>query len=160
MATPLTTPERSAGRYFRKQMEDRLSELPEPDIWVPALIRHYRHECPGYRDGTMGVSFDIAEQYILSPHYVVTGAGEVSQPDDFDCWVSCDPDCEIGPSHCWLAHEPSHKQGWHGHVPGGRFAFIYHEGRCARCGLTARSNQANRVVSTPDRSPSGKARQG
>jgi hypothetical protein len=29
------------------------------------------------------------------------------------CPSRCDPDCEIGPVHCYWAHEPNHKQGWH-----------------------------------------------
>ena len=113
---PLSQTERAAGRDFRRHMQNRLSELPEPDIRVPALIRHYRHECPGYRNGT-SVSFDIAEQYVLSPEY------------------------------------PEHG------VPAGRFAFIYHEGKCARCGLTARSDSAHRVVDPQERPPSGRVRQ-
>lgn len=112
---PVTAPERAAGRLFKAQMEEWLYNRPEPDIWVPALIRHYRHICPKYRDGT-GVSFDIAEVYLTSPPYPEFG------------------------------------------VPEGRFAFIFHEGRCSRCGLTARSNQQNRVVGVPERPPSGRAK--
>lgn len=29
------------------------------------------------------------------------------------CQQPCDPDCELGPVHCYWAHEPNHKTGWH-----------------------------------------------
>lgn len=30
-----------------------------------------------------------------------------------DCQMPCDPDCEIGPVHCWNWHNPRHKPYWH-----------------------------------------------
>jgi len=30
-----------------------------------------------------------------------------------DCQMPCDPDCEIGPVHCWNRHRPDHKPDWH-----------------------------------------------
>jgi hypothetical protein len=29
------------------------------------------------------------------------------------CMQPCDPDCEVGPVHCYWVHEPNHKPGWH-----------------------------------------------
>ncbi len=31
----------------------------------------------------------------------------------FSCQQECDPDCEIGPTHCWNHHRPNHKADWH-----------------------------------------------
>jgi hypothetical protein len=30
-----------------------------------------------------------------------------------DCQMPCDPDCEVGPVHCWNWHNPNHKPYWH-----------------------------------------------
>jgi hypothetical protein len=33
--------------------------------------------------------------------------------DTHACIQPCDPDCEVGPVHCYWIHEPNHKPGWH-----------------------------------------------
>lgn len=41
------------------------------------------------------------------------GAEEKSAATEKPCHLPCDPDCEIGPVHCWNWHRPKHKPDWH-----------------------------------------------
>lgn len=133
----LTVSERAAGRKFRDSQQAALTvrnDEDPPDLIMPPLVRHVRHECPGYRYNS--VSFDFAEHYVFSPAYWVTADGGV-----FEAGRG-----EIGKERTFYAEA----------VGASRFAFVYHEGRCRRCTVTARS-ATGRVVDPRERAPSQRA---
>jgi len=46
-------------------------------------------------------------------HTRESGAVKRLPADKPACFHPCDPDCEVGPAHCYWIHEPNHKPGWH-----------------------------------------------
>ncbi len=88
-----------------------LAHLEEPGV-VAAAMRDplFCHMCglgwddcdcsgPAQWDDDFATGDDTAGAYV----------GEMGP----DCQMACDPDCEIGPVHCWNAHRPGHKPDWH-----------------------------------------------
>jgi hypothetical protein len=43
----------------------------------------------------------------------ITVAAGAPGAEDGSCQLPCDPDCELGPVHCWNWHRPAHKPDWH-----------------------------------------------
>lgn len=133
----LTHSEKAAGRWWKKQQQAELRDLNRaepPDAVVPLAVRHYRHECSGYRDAS--VSFDCVEVYVRSPRIGVCYCSVIQEVPDELLGKFPHEDCAGGVL-----------------VSAGRMAFYYKEGRCARCGMTARSTDG-RIVETSEREPS------
>ncbi len=141
----LTPSERVAGRAWRGTQQAALAALnaaQTPDENRPPFVRHIRHLCSGNQHRS--VSFDYAEVYILSPEMVVYSA------DGNPVGVALVDD---GAGQSWAVPQEHTKDV----IPAGRFAFIYHEGRCADCSRTARSRALEgRVVDAWTRHPTGK----
>jgi hypothetical protein len=135
----LTPAERAVGRWWRDQQQaalDALNAVCPPDESRRPFVRHIRHLCPAGKHRS--ISFDYAELYLPSPQMSVL-VKQAHSP------------AEAGIS----LGDPGDTDGERVEIPAGRFAFIYHEGRCAGCKRTARS-KTGRVVDGLTRKPAGK----
>lgn len=135
----LTYPEKNAGRWWRDRRQaalDARNAAQPPDESRPPFVRHIRHLCPANKDRS--VSFDYAEIYVRNPRIGVCYCSVIQEVPDEMLGSFPHEDCAGG-----ALLEP------------GRLAWIYHEGRCADCGRTARS-RTGRVVDAHDRHPAGK----
>lgn len=137
----LTPQERLAGRWFRDQCQlalDKLNRLAPPGLpgqplWALPLWRVIRHDCIARLGASTGIA--LKERTWASPELWICYCGEIGPlvPESFP-----HRDCDGGKVLS----------------AGGRFAFVFKEGKCAPvgCGLTARSRQGRVVVSdSPDR---------
>src|SRR5262249_11814592 len=135
----LTTAERAAGRWWRDLQLTELAALnaARPPMQSPSpFIRHIRHLCPGNNGAS--ISFDFAYTYVTSPRIGVCYCSVIKPVPDELLGKFPHEDCAGGEL-----------------VPAGRFAFVYREGRCALCDLTARST-TGRVVDARERLPTGR----
>lgn len=132
----LTDDQKLAGRMFRKQCQDALEashqDMP-PDFIPPPWIKHWRHNCPK-RQGR-STSLELKEKYWTSPRIGVCYCSTVAP------WTAPEGD---------FPHEDC--QGGRDLTEAGFFAFIFKEGKCGGCGMTARS-RAGRLVVAKDRPP-------
>ncbi len=130
----VTWAELAAAKAFRTAqralLEGKNASDP-PDITASVLVHHVRHDCAA--KGGKSVSLELREHYAFSPRYLVTGGEAVPAGPGTGTYVPA------------LAAE----------VPGGRFGFIFTEGRCG-CGMTARSGDS-RLVDPAVRPPSPRA---
>jgi hypothetical protein len=135
--SPLTTSEKIAGRDFRTRAAERLDQLNRddpPTFTVPPILAIYRHNCAGRDDRS--TALELREIYLASPEYRVYL---------HDRQVVAAPAGEAL-SLAWLTHASVER------IPPGRLGFIYRQGRCRRCGATARS-QYGRIVDSNIRPP-------
>jgi hypothetical protein len=95
-------------------------------------VRYVRHDCA--RQGGKSVSLELREHYAFSPEY----------------WIGRDGQAIAGDAPL---DDPAATVIW---VPAKRFGWIWTEGRCAQCGMTARSS-AGRLVDPADRPPADRA---
>lgn len=120
----MTEAEIAAARAFRTAQRAVLREKnasEPPGIIVSVFIHHYRHDC-AKQDGK-SVSLELREHYVLSPRYLVIGDEAVPAGPSTNTYVPA------------LAAE----------VPGKRFGWIFTEGRCPACTMTARSGTGRLV---------------
>jgi hypothetical protein len=134
----LTLAERSAAQVFRYTQRLWLAKLPPADITVSVFVRNYRHECAA-RDGK-SIYLTLREHYAWSPAYHACGCGEVCCPalQHESRLTECD---NCGPVPVMAAK---------------RFGWIWLQGQCSACGVTARS-KTGRLVDPAVRPPSGHA---
>lgn len=140
----LSPEEKAAGRMFRDDAQDRLlarHDNDPPDYTVPSFIALYRHNCPAHSDRS--TALELRECYEVSPGYEVytVDGNRLVVPADLPGELPADLAIHIHRADAVLTH-----------VPGGRFGFIWREGRCRSCGRTARS-RAGRLVDAVDRPP-------
>jgi hypothetical protein len=130
----LSPAERKAARAFRA-VQRAVLEQKTADIIVSVHVRHVRHDCPA--KGGKSVSLELREHYVFSPDYHVCDCGEIC--------------CRAGGSllECWNC-------GPVPLVPAKRFGWIFTEGRCSACGMTARSG-AGRLADPAERPPAERA---
>jgi hypothetical protein len=137
---PLTKAEKACGRWWRDEVAqvvlDALNTANPPDVSPPPFIRHIRHECPAA--GGRSTSFDYAEVYVTSPRLAVCYCSEVQIITAESLRNFPHDDCQGGVF-----------------TEAGRLGWIYHEGKCAGCGFSARS-AAGRVVDAQVRLPAGR----
>lgn len=98
---------------------------------VSVFIRHDRHDCA--RKGGKSVFLELKEHYAFSPVYVVAD-GVATEQDDPEVLAAISRDSGAQ------------------FVSSGRFGWIWTQGRCPACGLTARS-AAGRLVDPQIRPP-------
>jgi hypothetical protein len=130
----LTPDERLAGRWFRDANQlalHRLNELDPPGLagqplYVLPLWRVVRHDCIARSGASTGIA--LKEKRVESPELWLCGCGDIL---------------------------PADRRGGHRHcgegrvlAAGGRFVFVFKEGRCGwpGCGLTARSREGRVLV--------------
>jgi hypothetical protein len=130
----LTPAELAAARSFRGQQRAALAAL-EADITADVHVRCVRHDCA--KQGGKSVFLELREHYVWSPEYWVCYCGAV---EPFAEYVFPHKDCQGGKLD----------------VPAKRFGWIFTEGRCSACGMTARSS-AGRLVDPETRPPSDRA---
>ncbi len=124
--------EKVAGRAFRDEEEFlllRYNQEQPPSFVVPVFIGVYRHNCAGR--GGRSTELALTERYVLSPAFEVVDIGNQRVARHIV--------------------EGSHPEG-SVIVPEGRFAFLYREGTCRSCGLTARS-ESGRLIEAEERPP-------
>lgn len=135
----MTLAELAAARSFRDVMRQQLSRV-DADVMVSVFVRYERHDCPK-RDKSLFL--ELKEHYALSPEIVVhsdeRGPAGVAFTDD-------------GAGESWASPEGFGKDV----IPARRFAFIWTQGKCSACGLTARS-AAGRLVDPQVRPPAERA---
>ena len=130
----LTPAERRAGRLFRDAQAAVLATLNEtepPGILVTSVLHYVRHNCPSR--GGVSTALELKEHYELNPEYWVCYCSVV---EPFVPYVFPHRDCDGGKP----VTEP------------GRFGYIWKQGRCPACQLTARSRDG-RFVITAERPP-------
>jgi hypothetical protein len=124
----LTRSEKLAGRRFRASVAawlEKLNRDDPPDMTVPPVVRHVRHDCPA--KGGTSVSFELREVYIVSPEFwVLLGEGDV-------------PEQAMTPGEMLERVKLRPGLDDYDHIPPGVVAFIYREGKCSACGMTGRS---------------------
>jgi hypothetical protein len=138
---PLTKQEKVAGRAFRETQQRALRERCEadpPTYVVPHFLAIFRHLCE--RRDNVSTALELREVYIASPAYDVYDLAD-------DAWYAFPADAITRTAISAHDHDPQHSV----HVPAGRFGFLYRDGRCRRCGRTARSDRGRLVTS--DRPP-------
>ena len=123
----------AVAREFRRVRRAELARLHEagPDLTVSVLVRYERHDCAA--KGGRSVFLELREHYAYSPAYHYCDCGQVCRPAAAHL-VECD---RCGP------------------VPltdGKRFGWIWTQGRCPSCGLTALS-RTGRLVDPAERPP-------
>jgi hypothetical protein len=130
----LTPAELAAARAFRGMQRRALDggRGGPPDITADVHVRYIRHDCA--KQGGKSVSLELREHYVFSPDYHACDCGEVCCPASAHL-VECDT---CGPVPI---------------VPAKRFGWIFTEGRCSACGMTARS-KTGRLVDPAERPPS------
>jgi hypothetical protein len=129
----LTDAERAAARVF---LDDRVAvfrALPEVTWQPPVYVHHIRHLCSAL---AKSISFELKEVCQDSPAYVVHADGEVAA-------VPGDADAPEGTTGSVV-------------VQAGRFTWIYREGRCPDCKMTARSANG-RLADATLRPPLGRS---
>lgn len=137
----MTVAELHAARAFREGQRFTLSvknDNEPPDVTVSVYAGNIRHDCAAR--GGASVFLEMREHYVPSPCFLACDCGEVccQAPAHQSRVVECD---NCGPVPL---------------VPAGLFAFIWTRGRCAACGLTARSG-SGRLVDTRLRPPARRA---
>jgi hypothetical protein len=146
-AEALTDAERAAARVF---LDDRLAgfrAMPEVTWQPPVYVHHIRHLCNALGKS---VSFELKEVCQDSPAYLVGKDMSVSQFDGGDplgCQDLIDVQEEAGLRHLSVIEAV---------VPEGRFTWIYREGRCPDCKMTARSANG-RLADATLRPPLGRS---
>jgi hypothetical protein len=131
----LTPAERAAARAFRAAQRAALAAADEkdpPGMSVSVFTRYVRHECAA--SGGRSVFLELREHYALSPEYGILGY----TPDDFEALEH--EDGQAYPEPCAAI------------VPAKRFGWIWTQGKCPACGMTARSS-AGRLVDPGIRLP-------
>lgn len=86
----LSPAERAAGREWRSARQAFLTALntdSPPDLSVPCVVRHVRHECAAR--GGVSKSFEFKEQYELNPELPGLAAGTIA-------WVWTQGKCACG----------------------------------------------------------------
>lgn len=126
----MTPAELAAARAFRTVRREQLASL-AADITVSVYIRNDRHDCAA--KGGKSVFLELREHYAYSPAYHACDCGEVCCPATAHL-VECG---NCGPAPI---------------LPEKRFGWIWTQGRCPACGLTARSS-AGRLVDPEVRPP-------
>ena len=130
---PLSAGEKRAGRAFRDACQavlDARNEKEPPGVLALPLWRVVRHECPAAGGASIGIT--LRETCEPSPEYWACYCGGIGTWSwQFPHW-----DCDGGKVV----------------VAGGRFTWIWKEGKCPACGLTARTGHGHFIV-TADRLP-------
>jgi hypothetical protein len=130
----VTIAELRAARAFRFAQRGELSaknaEHP-PDLTVSVFVRQVRHACTA-RGGS--VNLELREHYVTSPEWGILDSVAVERAQ---------------------AGVPAPASGMTV-VPAGRFGFIFTEGHCPACGMTARSS-SGRLVDPQERPPAAHA---
>jgi hypothetical protein len=133
----LTDAERAAARVF---LDDRVAvfrALPEVTWQPPVYVHHIRHLCSAL---AKSISFELKEVCQDSPRYAACGCGSASTSGSLDGVHSLLlPDCSGAVT-----------------VQAGRFTWIYREGRCPDCKMTARSANG-RLADATLRPPLGRS---
>jgi hypothetical protein len=143
----LTAAERAAARVF---LDDRLAvfrSLPEVAWQPPVYVHHIRHLCSAL---AKSVSFELKEVCQDSPAYVVgkdmtVVRYEGGSPEGTQDMI--DAQEEVGLRHLSIIGAV---------VPASRFTWIYREGRCPDCKMTARSANG-RLADATLRPPLGRS---
>ena len=125
----LTEADLRAARAFRRFQRAALAASVPPGMTVSVFARQVRHPCA--KLGGRSVNLEMHEHYVLSPQYLVWKTG-AAVPEDW-------PEQADGPLEA--------------DIPAGRFGFIFTQGRCSACGMTARSGDS-RLVDPRIRPPS------
>ena len=131
----LTPDEKTAGRLFKAASQavlDKLNAESPPESIRLAMVfwRVVRHVCPEAGDASIGIT--LRERYAPSPEYRACYCSKIDRTDidrDFP-HRDCDGSKVVARA--------------------GLFAWIWKEGRCSGCGLTART-KAGRFVIAADR---------
>ena len=129
----LTPAELAAARAFRSMQRVRLEQI-DSDLLVSVFVRYERHDCA--KRGGKSVFLELREHYAYSPaclveETAVSVAGRLVDPDVLRGISRVDGGEFIAPA---------------------RFGFIWTQGKCPACGLTARS-AAGRLVDPAQRPP-------
>jgi hypothetical protein len=130
-----------AARSFREAQRELLAAKDPADITVSVFVRQVRHACAKL-DGR-SVNLELREHYVLSPQYAIYGSAD-------EGW-SVHP---VSPEAMDVAAD-------HVLLRAGQFGFIFTEGRCTACGMTARSGDSRLVdprIRPPARGPRGAGR--
>jgi hypothetical protein len=139
----LTPAELAAARAFRAARRDGLDRK-TADITASVFVRYERHDCA--RRGGKSVFLELKEHYAFSPAYVLFRDGQVLPTERTDLDFAqevLDDLADAGMEHLSVAESI---------IPARRFAWIWTEGRCPACGLTARS-ATGRLVDPAVRPP-------
>lgn len=126
----LTPAEITAASEFRARQRELLGQLPAPDITVSVHVRQYRHECAAR--GGRSHFLELKEHYAFSPVLMICYCGVAGEPSPYFPHDDC--------------------AGKTVTVPARRFGFIWTQGRCPACQVTARS-VAGRLVDVGLRPP-------
>lgn len=132
----LTPAELAAARGFRSAQRAIAERREPPDITVSVLVGNCRHDCPA-QDGK-SVFLELREHYVFSPELVIwhdPGAGHLAV---FEVSPGLNP-----PAGCER-------------IPAKRFGWIWTQGKCRVCGMTARSS-SGRLVDPAIRPPAARA---
>lgn len=143
----MTPAETAAAREFRAAQRSVLAakHAMPPDLTTSVYAKFIRHECAAR--GGASVALELREHYRYSPAYLVGKQGDVIQFDGGDPGWSqevVDLQEEMGPRHLSVVEAV---------VPARRFGWIWTQGRCAACGMTALS-KTGRLVDPQVRPPS------
>ena len=139
----MTPAELAAARAFRLRQLDwfgPVSDRRPVDVRVSVFIRCYRHDCA--KQGGKSVFLELREHYARSPEMVVFF-------DERRPLSIAFVDDGAGPE---FAEQIRTEGIFNEVIPAGRFGFIWTEGKCSVCGLTARSS-AGRLVDPAIRPP-------
>lgn len=132
----LTPVELAAARAFR-DMRRQLLARGDADVTVSVFTANDRHDCA--KRGGKSVFLQLREHYAFSPEIVVHsdegGVGGIAVVDD-------------GAGASWAPPEGFEQTV----LPPRRFGWIWTEGKCPACGLTARSS-SGRLVDPGTRPP-------
>jgi hypothetical protein len=132
----LTPAELAAAKAFRASqraiLEQKNASEP-PDITVDVHVHYDRHDCAAR--GGKSVSLELREHYVFSPEYFVYAS--LSGPVEA------------------VTRERKGRPGV-AVIPAKRFGWIWTEGRCPQCGMTARCSRG-RLVDPAIRPPSERA---
>lgn len=132
---PLSYVEKQAGRAFRDARQaalDARNQADPPGVYVLALWRVVRHECPAAGGASTGIT--LREVCEPSPEYLACYCSAVGDASPYFPHDDCDGSSVIAAV--------------------GQFAFIWKEGKCsgAGCGLAARTRRGRFVIAA-DRLP-------
>jgi hypothetical protein len=130
----LTPAELAAARAFRGAQRAALAAL-DADITADVHARFVRHDCA--RRGGKSYALELREHYAFSPAYLVEGS--TVTPGE-------DPDVLRGISRVAGGE----------FIEPGRFGWVWTQGKCPACGMTARSS-AGRLVDPAERPPAERA---
>ena len=129
----LTEADLRAAKEFRRFQRAALAASDPPDMTVSVFARQVRHPCAKL-DGR-SVNLELREHYVLSPEYALYGNAD-------EGWTAR----PVNPEALDVAAD-------HVVLSAGRFGFIFTQGRCQACGMTARSGDS-RLVDPRIRPPS------